>query len=59
MSLQPRENVLSGLTERMRAAVVIARWDHSRAARIERTLLMDVALNGIHALRVRKNARKR
>lgn len=53
------ENVLTGMSERMRSAMLVARWEPQRAARIERTLLLDVVLNGVNALRVRKNGRKR
>jgi hypothetical protein len=53
------ENVLDGMSARQAELAVMANFNIDRAKRWERTLLADVVLNGINALRVRRNGRKR
>jgi hypothetical protein len=53
------ENVLDGLSERQAQLAVMANFNIERAKRWDQTLLADVLLNGINALRVRRNGRKR
>jgi hypothetical protein len=46
-------NVLDGLSERMRGAMVITNFRLERAERLEKLSLMDVALLGARAVRRR------
>jgi hypothetical protein len=53
-----RENVLDGLSGRMQGALVMTNFNTERAQRLERTSLMDVALNGSRAVHPRRGGKK-
>jgi hypothetical protein len=52
------ENVLDGLSERMRGAMVVTGFNRERAEQLARSRLMDVALDGGRALRQRRGGKK-
>lgn len=53
-----RDNVLDGLSSRMRQAVMLCHFNVDRAERIEGLPLMDVALRGRRAVRPARGGKR-